>query len=108
MAWKKSTPEQMARFDKLAKVPGAERGILFGCPTWKLGDGRYATLFGGDFVVRLSDEDTAAAKKLGAKPFEPMKGRKSSKSLVLPQAISDDDRKVKTWLAKAVRFARSG
>jgi hypothetical protein len=108
MAWKKSSPAAIARFDALVHVTGAERGLLFGCPVYKLGAERYATLFGGTFVLRLSEADLAAAKKLGAKPFEPLPGRKSAERVVLPKSISSDDKKLKTWVAKAVRFARSG
>jgi len=107
VSWKKSTPEQVERFDALAKVPGAQRGVLFGCPTWKVNGNRYATLFGDRVVLRLSDEDTAALEAKSAKPFEPMKGKKSSKSLVVPPAIAKSPRALKPWVAKAAAHARA-
>jgi hypothetical protein len=107
VSWKKSTQDQVARFDALAKVAGAERGVLFGCPTWKVNGNRYATLFGDQVVLRLSDEDTAALKAKGAKAFEPMKGKKSSKSLVVPGAMAKNPRVLKQWIAKAVAHAKA-
>jgi hypothetical protein len=33
MAWKKNSPETGSHFDEYVAMPGAERGIMFGCPT---------------------------------------------------------------------------
>ena len=45
MAWKKSSPTAVQRFDEIAAVDGAKRGLLFGCPIYVLEGERYATLY---------------------------------------------------------------
>jgi hypothetical protein len=36
MAWKKSAPDAVQRFDTPVAVKGAQRGVLFGCPVHTL------------------------------------------------------------------------
>src|SRR4051812_28410991 len=107
-AWKKNSPEQIARFDALAKVPGAERGVMFGSPIYELNGERYATLNQGNFVLRLAPKDLEALIAKGGKPFEPIKGRKSKERVVVPPAIVEDSKALKAWVAKAVKFALAG
>ena len=41
MAWKKSSPAAVKRFDEIVAVDGAKRGLLFGCPIYVLEGERY-------------------------------------------------------------------
>jgi len=106
MAWKKSSPSAVRRFDELVPVEGAERRILFGCPIYVLGEARYATLFGDRFVLRLSSEDAAELISEGGVPFEPHQGRPSKERVVVPAKLAANTRVLKAWLRKAVAFAR--
>ena len=106
MSWKKNSEAAVKRFDAIAAVPGAKRGVMFGCPVYNLGKERYDILFEEKYVLRLSPEDSAALIAKGGKPFEPIKGRKSKTALVVPAAVAKSERSLKAWLEKAVRFAQ--
>jgi len=108
MAWKPSSPADVQRFDRIVAVEGARRGVLFGCPVYVLEGERYATLYQGQIVLRLSPSDTARVIAKGGRPFEPIKGRKSKDRVVLPKNISTNPRSLRTWVGKAVAYARGG
>jgi hypothetical protein len=103
--WKKSSPAAVKRFETHVAVPGADRGLMFGCPTLKLNGQLYAMLHGEDILLRLSAADRETLIEKGGRPFEPRPGTKSKKSLVLPAAIASSPRALRTWVAKAVAFA---
>jgi hypothetical protein len=105
MAWEKNTPENVRRFDELAGVPGAERSVLFGCPCYRLGEERYALLWQNRVVLRLTPKDSAAVLGRGGERFSPRKGRVSKERVVLPEAIADSPRLLRTWVLKAARYA---
>jgi hypothetical protein len=107
MAWKKSSPEAVRRFDELVAVPGAERGLMFGCPVYRLHGERYATLFEDRVVLRLAPKDAADLLAEGGRMFEPMKGRRSKERVVVPEAIAASARSLRAWVQKAVRYARA-
>jgi len=65
MAWKKSSAGAVQRFDKLAAVQGAKRGLLFGCPVYVLDGERYATLYQDRVVLRLSPADATELMSRG-------------------------------------------
>ena len=75
MAWKKNSPEAIDRFDELAAVSGAKRGILFGCPMYALQGQRYASLHQNRVVLHLSPQDGTQLIAKGGKTFEPFKGK---------------------------------
>jgi len=107
MAWKKNAPETIRHFDATVAVPGAARGVLFGCPIYTLEGQRYATLYQDRVVLRLSPDDAADLMSKGGKPFEPIKGRRAKDRVVVPQPIAANARTLGAWVAKAVRYARS-
>jgi len=107
MAWKKSSPEEVRRFDELVAVPGAERGVMFGCPVYALNGERYAVLHEGRIALRLSEEDGAELIGKGGWPWEPMKGRRSKGRVVVPDEIAGNARSLRAWVRKAVRHATS-
>ena len=107
MAWKKSSPAAVRRFDDLAAVEGADRRVLFGCPCYVLGEERYATLYEERFVLRLSPTDAAELLAKGGVAFEPIKGRRSKRDrVVVPVALAANTRSLKAWLRRAVAYAR--
>ncbi len=105
MKWKKSSPQAVKRFEQHVAVPGADRGLMFGCPTLKLNGKLYAMLHGEDILLRLSADDRETLMEKGGRPFEPRPGTKSKKSLVLPSAIASTPRMLRVWVAKAVAYA---
>ena len=107
MAWKKSSLDAVQRFDRLVAVTGAKRGVLFGCPIYVLEGERYATLYQGQVVLRLSPADAADLMSRGGRAFEPIKGRRAKDRVVLPEKISTNPRLLRAWVRKAVAFARS-
>jgi hypothetical protein len=107
MAWKKSSLDAVQRFDALVAVKGAERGVLFGCPIYVLEGERYATLYQDQIVLRLSPADAADLIARGGRAFEPIKGRRSKDRIILPENISTNLRSLRTWIGKAVDYARS-
>jgi len=108
MAWKKSSSADVERFDRMVAVDGAKRGLLFGCPIYMLEGERYATLYQGRVVLRLSPADAARLIASGGRPFEPIKGRKSKDRVVVPEKIAASSRALRGWVDKAVAYARSG
>jgi TfoX/Sxy family transcriptional regulator of competence genes len=107
MAWKKSSPAAIQRFDEIVAVGGAKRGLLFGCPIYILEGERYATLYQDQVVLRLPPADAAQLIARGGRAFEPIKGRKSKDRVVLPDSIAKNPRALRTWVRKAVAYARS-
>jgi hypothetical protein len=108
MAWKPSSTQDVQRFDRIVAVEGARRGVLFGCPVYVLEGERYATLYQGQIVLRLSPSDAVQVIAKGGRPFEPIKGRKSKDRVVLPKSIAANPRSLRTWVDKAVAYARGG
>jgi hypothetical protein len=86
MAWKKSSPDAVQRFDTLAAVKGAKRGLLFGCPSYVLKGERYATLYQDKVVLRLSPTDAVDLISRGGRALA--KSRKTSANRVLVDLIA--------------------
>jgi TfoX N-terminal domain len=107
MAWKKNSPEVVIRFDKLVALPGAERGVMFGCPVYKLQGERYASLHQNRVVLRLSAKDAAQLISEGGRTFEPFKGRPMKGRIVVPDEIVANTRALRIWVRKAAKYARA-
>jgi len=105
MAWKKNSPESISHFDKHAALPGAERGIMFGCPMYELHGQRYASLQQNRVVLRLSPKDAAQLIAAGGLIFEPFKGRPMKDRVVVPDAIAANPRSLRAWVRKAAKQA---
>jgi hypothetical protein len=107
MAWKKNSPDSIIHFDANAAVPGAQRGIMFGCPIYRLGEQRYASLHQNRVVLRLSPKDAAQLIAAGGKTFEAFKGRPMKDRVVVPEAIVANTRALRSWVRKAARHAHA-
>ncbi|HKW94015.1 MAG TPA: TfoX/Sxy family protein [Methylomirabilota bacterium] len=106
MPWKKNSPEAVRRFDEIAAVPGARRGVMFGCPIYELGGQRYTSLHQDRVVLRLSPEDVDQLISEGGRPFEPIKGRRMKDRVVVPEAIAANARSLRAWVRRAAKHAR--
>ena len=75
-AWKKSSPELVATFEKALPVsPAVTRRPMFGYASAFVNGNMFAGTFKDSIVVRLAETDRAALLKLkGAAQFEPMPG----------------------------------
>jgi len=95
MAWKKSPPELVSTFDRLVPATrGVERRKMFG-------GNMFAGLHEDRFVLRLGDDDLAEAKRLGARDFEPMRGRAMKGWIICPERLLADDGQARAWVERA-------
>src|SRR5947199_10148982 len=86
------------------RVPATRAGAprtTFGYPAAFVGGNMFAGLHEDRFVLRLGDEDLAAAKRLGAKDFEPMPGRAMKGWIILPERLLADDGQACRWIERA-------
>jgi hypothetical protein len=107
MAWKKNSSEAVSHFDASVALLGAQRGIMFGCPGYKVEGQRYASLHQNRVVLRLSPKDAAQLISEGGRTFEPFKGRPMKDRIVVPDAIVANARSLTGWVRKAARHARA-
>jgi TfoX/Sxy family transcriptional regulator of competence genes len=77
-----------------------ERRVLFGAPCWFTRGNMFAGVFGEDIFLRLGETDLVEAKRLGAKPFQPVKGRVMKEYATLPPALLEE-KQFETWLEKS-------
>ena len=109
MSWKPSSDSMIALFDRLLpRDPRVERKTMFGCPMGYANGNIFLGLHEDRFILRVGDDDRAVLiKEFKAKPFEPMPGRKSSQTLVLPEPIAGDPKALHSWCDKAFDYAVS-
>ena len=109
MSWKPSSDSMIALFDRLLpKDPRVERKTMFGCPMGYANGNIFLGLHEDRFILRVGDADRAVLiKEFKAKPFEPMPGRKSSQTLVLPERIAAEPKALRSWCDKALAHALS-
>jgi hypothetical protein len=103
---KQNSPEAVSRFHKLVALPEAERGVMFGCPVYRLQGERYASLHQDRVVLRLSPKDAAQLISEGGQTFEPFENRPMRDRIVVPDSIVANTRALRTWVRKAARHAR--
>jgi TfoX/Sxy family transcriptional regulator of competence genes len=109
MSWKPSSDATIALFDRLLPTdPRVERKTMFGCPMAFANGYPFFGLHEDRFMLRVGDADRALLiKEFKAKPFEPMPGRKSSQTLVLPEQIAAAPKALRSWCDKALAHALS-
>jgi hypothetical protein len=107
MAWQKPTPEMIKCFDDmLPKDPAVERRVMFGCPTGFANGNLFLGLHENRFILRLSEEDRASfIRDFAAKAFEPMPGRVSRDTLVVPETLGGQTELLRDWCERAFRHA---
>jgi TfoX/Sxy family transcriptional regulator of competence genes len=109
MAWGKSSERMIRLFEELQPDhPQVERRTMFGCPTLFANGNLFLGLFEDRFFIRLDEADHATlVDEFKAKPFAPIAGRKSSKTLVLPDRIAANPAQLRRWRDKALAHALS-
>jgi hypothetical protein len=104
----KSPPELVERFGTvLARYPDAQRKQMFGYPAAFVGGNMATGLFADHWVVRLPDDEIAAAKEAGAGAFEPMPGKPMKAFVVIPSEDVDDDARITAWVERGLALAAS-
>ena len=104
----KSPPALVERFAAVMdRYPDAERKKMFGYPAAFVGGNMATGLFADRWVVRLPDDEIAAAKSAGAEPFEPMPGKPMKAFVVIPAGDVADDAAITAWVERGLALARS-
>jgi TfoX/Sxy family transcriptional regulator of competence genes len=104
-AWKKTSPELVAAFDKaLPRSPSVTRRPMFGYASAFVNGNMFAGTFQDSIVVRLAETDRAALLKLkGAAPFEPM-GHPMKEYVVVPASIVAKPKELGAWIERGHRY----
>ena len=105
-AWKKTSPELVAAFDKAVPAsPSVTRRPMFGYASAFVNGNMFAGTFQDSIVVRLAESDRAALLKLkGAAPFKPM-GRPMKEYIVVPAGIVAKPKELGAWIERGHRYA---
>ena len=105
-AWKKTSPELVAVFDKaLPESPSVTRRPMFGYASAFVNGKMFAGTFQDAIVVRLAESDRVALLKIkGATPFEPM-GRPMKEYVVVPASIIATPKALGAWIERGHRYA---
>ena len=108
MAWRKSPPELIARFDRaLPSDARIERRKMFGYPAAFVNGNMMAGLHQENVLLRLAEADRAHLAAEGGVPFEPSPGRRMREYMVLPAAAAAEARVMKTWMKRSFAFVAS-
>ncbi len=107
MAWEKSSPELIQRFDAaLPDDPRVERRQMFGFPCAFVQGQMFCGLFQQELQVRLGEAHRAQALALpGAKTFEPMAGRPMREYVSLPPTVIARPAELRAWLEHGLEYA---
>lgn len=105
-AWKKSSPELVAAFDKaLPASPAVTRRPMFGYASAFVNGNMFAGTFQDAIVVRLADPDRASLLKMkGAAQFEPM-GHPMKEYVVVPPSLVAKPKELAAWIERGHRYA---
>lgn len=109
MAWRKSPQALVDLFDQaVPRGRDVERRRMFGYPAAFLNGHLFAGLHQEDFILRLPESARERAREdHGARPFEPMPGRRMREYVVLPEVLLRDRAILAAWLARSIRYVRS-
>ena len=108
MKFDKSPQWLVQLFKALQPEVGGDPRQMFGYPCAFVDGQMFAGLFGDGLFLRLSEEDRRTLLALpGATPFSPMPGRASTRYVVLPPAMLEDEEAVKGWMSRALAFAKT-
>ena len=105
-AWKKTSPEVVAAFDKAVPVSSSvTRRPMFGYASAFVNGNMFAGTFQDTIVVRLAETDRAALLKVkGAAPFEPM-GHPMKEYVVVPASMATKPKDLNAWIGRGHRYA---
>lgn len=107
MAWQKSPPELIARFE--AFLPDrfeVERRKMFGNHSAFANGNMFAGLFEDYMILRLGDAERAVLTAMeGGGLFEPKPGHRMKEYARVPSTILADDAALADWIARSFAFA---
>jgi TfoX/Sxy family transcriptional regulator of competence genes len=109
MAWRKSPPELIERFDDaLPKHRSVERRQMFGYPACFVNGNFFVGLFQESMVIRLPGALGAKFPELhGAAGFDPMeRGKGMTDWWTIPEAIVDDAARLRAFVEAAFEEIR--
>jgi TfoX/Sxy family transcriptional regulator of competence genes len=105
MAWRKSSPELIASFDRALPADArVERRKMFGYPAAFVNGNMMAGLHQENVILRLAEADRARLAAAGGMPFEPTPGRRMREYMVLPDAMATDAKAMQVWLKQSFDF----
>ncbi|HSP14078.1 MAG TPA: TfoX/Sxy family protein [Thermoanaerobaculia bacterium] len=105
MKWKKSSPALVELFSSVVPGAPAEQRKMFGYPAAFVNGNLFMALHQENFILRLPREQMLKIK--GAKPFEPMPGRKMKEYIVAPKALIKDESALREWVGKSLEYVLS-
>jgi TfoX/Sxy family transcriptional regulator of competence genes len=107
--WTSVPAERTQTFQEaLQSWPAVEIRRMFGCPCAFVNGQMFAVFHQQGLALKLSEEDRGALlEQEGAKPFEPMPGRRMREYVVVPPAVENVQAELQAWLEKAFAYARS-
>ncbi len=109
MDWEKASPV-LGQLLTEAASPFAlvETRKMFGGVSLFINGNMIGGVHGKKIVLRLSEEDRAAAERdADMTPFEPMPGRLMKEYVVVPEAVYRDPAGFEEWLRRSVEFVGS-
>jgi TfoX/Sxy family transcriptional regulator of competence genes len=105
MAWKKSSPELVARFAAcLPDDPLVERRSMFGYPCAFVQGHMVSGLHEERLIVRLPEGERAALVAEGGEIFSPMPGRLMKEYVVVPPKLVAKPAALCSWVARAIAY----
>jgi TfoX/Sxy family transcriptional regulator of competence genes len=104
MKWKKSSPELVELFSSLVPEP-AEPRKMFGYPAAFANGNLFMALHEENFILRLSKQQIARMK--GARPFEPVPGRKMKEYVVAPKSLVKNKTALRRWVNRSLEYVLS-
>ncbi len=108
MQWKKSPPALVELFASVVPGEPAEQRKMFGYPAAFVNGNLFMALHQEDFILRLSEAERAKLLKVnGARPFEPMPGRKMGEYVVVPASILKNEKDLRKWIGRSLQYAAS-
>ena len=108
MKFSKSPAWLVQLFKALQPEVGGTPRQMFGYPCGFENGQLFTGLFADGLFVRLGEEERAQLLGVsGALPFAPMKGRPMKEYVVLPPGMLEDEDAVKSWMRRALEYARS-
>lgn len=108
-AFTKPTAATVQAFESAVDgLAGVERRTMFGYPSVFLNGNMLASVFQDRIMVRLSEDDRAAAQSTaGARPFEPSPGRAMREYIELPAAVVAKKAELRKWFERAWDYVAS-
>lgn len=93
--------------DELMQGLPCEKKRMFGAPCFFAKHSMFTGVFAEDIFIRLPEKERSRFVKenKGAKPFEPIEGRKMSEYMIIPHALLKNQESVRQWLRLSFDYA---